>query len=183
MEPDEPGVRFKAKKRTKTLRQRDRSASPEASTSAAAPTAARDTPPTPADDADGKDAAEGSSSSTMHAALKLRQARTRHRFRGGVPFGRDEPAALDAVDGSAEEMGGLVLRDAPPPPQGLPDRFMHQTGFVADADDKHMYVLVPPAGPPPAGCSKTLPGVGGETELIIQDGICRIAPLFPRRQR
>ena len=147
MESDEPGIRFKAKKRTKTLRQRDRTASPEASTSTAAAAAAAQDTPTPADDDDSNDAADGS---TVHAALKLRQARTRNRFRGGVPFGRDEPAALDADAGSAEPAGGLVLRDAAPP-QGLPDRFMHQTGFVADADDKHMYVPVLPRVPSRSG--------------------------------
>ncbi|OAA82575.1 hypothetical protein LEL_02120 [Akanthomyces lecanii RCEF 1005] len=137
MESDEPGIRFKAKKRTKTLRQRDHAASPEANTSTATAAAAQDTP-TPADDDDSNDAANGS---TVHAALKLRQARSRNRFRGGVPFGRDEPVALDADAGGAEPGGGLVLRDAAPP-QGLPDRFMHQTGFVADADDKHMMAYV-----------------------------------------
>ncbi|KAJ6781202.1 hypothetical protein PWT90_07841 [Aphanocladium album] len=135
MESDEPppaGVRFKSKKRTKTLRQRD--ASPAAaSASATTPAApARDTS-TPDDHPNDADDAE----SAVQAALKLRQARSRNRFRGGVGFGRgDEPGAETPAE-NAET--GLVLRETT---QGLPDRFMHQTGIVTDADDKHMMAYV-----------------------------------------
>lgn len=34
----------------------------------------------------------------------------------------------------------LVLREDEGRVKGIPDRFTHQTGFVADMDDKHMYV-------------------------------------------
>lgn len=127
MESDEPAVRFKAKKRSKTLRRRGSGSHDEHET--AVPAAA---PPTrDSDDDDGR----GSDDDAVQAALKLRQTRTRHRFRGGVSFGRDEPSSSAAA---APDTDMVLLRDAA---QGLPDRFMHQTGFVADADDKHMYVL------------------------------------------
>ncbi|TQV97300.1 hypothetical protein V2A60_000078 [Cordyceps javanica] len=166
MEPDEPGIRFKAKKRgTKTLRQRDRAESPEAgapsATAAAAPTSQRDAP-TP-DRLDEEAASSSSSSSNdgsaaVQAALKLRQARSKNRFRGGVGFGRDEPAngAGDA-DGTAET--GLVLHDAA---HGLPDRFMHQTGFVADADDRHMMAYVESRLSSRAGADSAEPASGGD---------------------
>lgn len=135
MDTDEPpaGVRFKSKKRTKTLRQRDASPVAESSSTPTATAAApaRDTS-TPADDDD----VDSTDASAVQAALKLRQAR-KNRFRGGVGYGRDEPGAVVAAE-NAET--GLVLRESAAA-QGLPDRFMHQTGFVADADDKHMYVL------------------------------------------
>ncbi len=134
MESDEPAVRFKAKKRSKTLRRRGSGGHDEHET-AAVPAAAHDTPPTRDDGDDDDDDGRGSDDA-VQAALKLRQARTRHRFRGGVSFGRDEPSSSAAA---APDTDMVLLRDAA---QGLPDRFMHQTGFVADADDKHMYVLV-----------------------------------------
>ncbi|OAA73151.1 hypothetical protein ISF_00052 [Cordyceps fumosorosea ARSEF 2679] len=137
MEPDEPGIRFKAKKRTKTLRQRD--ASPEAPPT----TTTYDAPPTATlpdhNDDNGDEVADGNEdASAVQAALKLRQARGKsRRLRGGVAFGRDEQPA----SGAPADDTSLVLRDAVAA-QGLPDRFMHQTGFVADADDKHLMAYV-----------------------------------------
>ncbi|OAA39214.1 hypothetical protein BBO_06638 [Beauveria brongniartii RCEF 3172] len=144
MESDEPGIRFKAKKRTKTLRQRDRDPLPDTTitTTSIIPAA----PDAPASDNDNNDnnsneeAIDGAdASSSVQAALKLRQSRTKHRFRGGVGFGRNEPAA----HASSNDDTSLVLRDAATTvAQGLPDRFMHQTGFIADADDRHMTAYV-----------------------------------------
>ncbi|ATY58471.1 hypothetical protein A9K55_003693 [Cordyceps militaris] len=116
MDVDEPDIRFKAKKRTKTLRHRDRSTSPA---TPAAASRTHDAPATPpADERRPSDA----SASAVQAALKLRHAaRAKSRFRG------------------AETTTSLVLRE---PPQGLPDRFMHQTGFISDAQDKHMMAYV-----------------------------------------
>ncbi|KAM3555561.1 hypothetical protein ARSEF4850_005934 [Beauveria asiatica] len=144
MESDEPGIRFKAKKRTKTLRQRDRDPVPDATTTTTSIIAAAiDAPASDNDNNSNEEAIDGafaSSSSSVQAALKLRQSRTKHRFRGGVGFGRNEPAAHA---GSNDDDTSLVPRDAATTvAQGLPDRFMHQTGFIADADDRHMTAYV-----------------------------------------
>ncbi|KAM3555327.1 hypothetical protein MY1884_005651 [Beauveria asiatica] len=144
MESDEPGIRFKAKKRTKTLRQRDRDPVPDATTTTTSIiAAATDAPASDNDNNSNEEAIDGafaSSSSSVQAALKLRQSRTKHRFRGGVGFGRNEPAAHA---GSNDDDTSLVPRDAATTvAQGLPDRFMHQTGFIADADDRHMTAYV-----------------------------------------
>ncbi|KAM3513051.1 hypothetical protein MY11210_003253 [Beauveria gryllotalpidicola] len=145
MESDEPGIRFKAKKRTKTLRQRDRDPSPDATTTTTTTiiAAAPDEPASDNDNNSNEEAVDGAeASSSVQAALKLRQSRTKHRFRGGVGFGRNEPAAA-AAHASSNDDTSLVLRDAATTvAQGLPDRFMHQTGFIADADDKHMMAYV-----------------------------------------
>ncbi|KAM3509132.1 hypothetical protein MY10362_000747 [Beauveria mimosiformis] len=145
MESDEPGIRFKAKKRTKTLRQRDRDPLPDTTTTTTTTTssipAAPDAPASDNDNNSNEEAIDGAdASSSVQAALKLRQSRTKHRFRGGVGFGRNEPAAHAA---SSNDDTSLVLRDAATTvAQGLPDRFMHQTGFIADADDRHMTAYV-----------------------------------------
>ncbi|KAM3463943.1 hypothetical protein NHJ6243_002905 [Beauveria neobassiana] len=139
MESDEPGIRFKAKKRTKTLRQRDRDPSPDTTTTSII-AATPDAPASDNDNNSNEEAVEGAdASSSVQAALKLRQSRTKHRFRGGVGFGRNEPAA----HASSNDDTSLILRDAATTvAQGLPDRFMHQTGFIADADDRHMTAYV-----------------------------------------
>ena len=59
--------------------------------------------------------------SSVQDALRLR------RKRRGAPS-RPDPEQQLAI----KEDDGRV--------KGIPDRFTHQTGFVADMDDKHMYV-------------------------------------------
>lgn len=149
MEPDETSaaggdgtVRFKHKKR-KTLRQRvdgdfEPTSVPQQSTPVPA-AAARDTADGSEDDDDGLN--DLLDTSAVQAALKLRQTRSKNRFRrGGVAFGLHEEGATTAGDADTEM--GLVVRESEQliaAAQGLPDRFMHQTGFVADANDRHMF--------------------------------------------
>ncbi len=127
METDTPGtsepIRFRPGKKRKAFRQR------------AADTADAESPhATPADN--GTDAPDNADEeSAIQAALKLRNAR-KSKFRGGVGF--SATGATNEADAGADQQ--LVLReeDAAAAMRGIPDRFMHQTGFVVDEDDRHM---------------------------------------------
>ncbi|PMB66136.1 hypothetical protein BM221_008338 [Beauveria bassiana] len=169
MESDEPGIRFKAKKRTKTLRQRDRDPSPDTTTTSTIIAAAPDAPVSDNDHNSNEEAVDGAAdaSSSVQAALKLRQSRTKHRFRGGVGFGRNEPAA----HASSNDDTSLILRDAATTvAQGLPDRFMHQTGFIADADDRHMTAYVESRLSSRRGASAEQQQQQQQNHLAVHDG-------------
>ncbi|KAM0353527.1 hypothetical protein ACHAPU_001539 [Fusarium lateritium] len=132
-------VRFRAGKKRKAYRQRvqeDEDTAPETTQSPPAISAPfssdkntlRDTPD---DDGDG----DGS----VAAALRLRNAR-RARL-GGVAFRN-----TNRPDDDINSERALVLHDADDASngenvtKGVTDRFTHQTGRLADLNDKHMYV-------------------------------------------
>ncbi|KAH6998134.1 hypothetical protein BKA56DRAFT_566907 [Ilyonectria sp. MPI-CAGE-AT-0026] len=137
MEPPpagEPVIRFRAGKKRKAYRQRidddDNTAEPApTSLEAQAPDAVAHTVTKADGDSDGE--------SSVAAALRLRNAR-RGRLRGvGL---KNTPRHDDETSGER----ALVLRD----PDGAPEkeaslssvanRFTHQTGLLADMNDKHM---------------------------------------------
>ncbi|KPM38088.1 hypothetical protein AK830_g8481 [Neonectria ditissima] len=131
----EPVVRFRAGKKRKAYRQRiddDDTAAVEPTPNNQEGRAPDATAPPVIADADDDD------ESSVAAALRLRNAR-RSRIRG-VAF---KNAATKPDDETPGEHA-LVLRDpdaAPEREAGLSNvgsRFMHQTGLVADMNDKHM---------------------------------------------
>ncbi|KAK7426380.1 hypothetical protein QQZ08_007135 [Neonectria magnoliae] len=128
----EPVIRFRAGKKRKAYRQRiddDDAVAPKTLEGRSPDVAA------PANDEGGDD------ESSVAAALRLRNAR-RGRLRGGVAF--KNTAAKP--DGETSSDRALVLRDPEAAPEKEADlsnvgnRFMHQTGLVADMNDKHMFV-------------------------------------------
>lgn len=138
METDTPGanepIRFRAGKKRKAFRQRAPADTSDNEGAASHATPGNDDgaspAPAPAQDDDDDD------ESAIQAALKLRNAR-KSKFRGGVGFSAS--GATNDTEGSTDQQ--LVLREeenASAAARGIPDRFMHQTGFVVDDDDKHM---------------------------------------------
>lgn len=146
MEPSpagEPVIRFRAGKKRKAYRQRidddDNTAEPApTSLEAHAPDAVAHTVTEANGDSDDE--------SSVAAALRLRNAR-RGRLRG---VGLKNAARHD--DETSGERA-LVLRDpdgAPEKEAGLSsvgNRFTHQTGLLADMNDKHMFVDAPTSSP------------------------------------
>ncbi|KAK7417950.1 hypothetical protein QQX98_004252 [Neonectria punicea] len=133
MEPSpaaEPVVRFRAGKKRKAYRQRI-----DDDDEAVAPKTLEGRPPdvaAPANDEDDED------ESSVAAALRLRNAR-RGRLRG-VAFKNTAAKPDDETSGNR----ALVLRGPEAAPEkevdlsNVGNRFMHQTGLVADMNDKHM---------------------------------------------
>lgn len=90
------------------------------------------------------------------------------RRRGGVAFA-SAPAGPEAATAAA-----VVPRDAPaddPGARGFADRFMRQTGLVADPDDRHMYALAPALPPhPPYSLGKKKNNDGDAAEQASEGG-------------
>jgi hypothetical protein len=153
MEKDTPGqtsepIRFRTGKKRKGFRQRAAAAADDDDTAVelhATP------PPAPQTDVDGEPASAAAAvapegeDSAIQAALKLRNAR-KSKFRGGVGFSANG-ATTESEAADQQQQQQLVLRSeedgstassSTAALRGIPDRFMHQTGFVVDEDDKHM---------------------------------------------
>lgn len=78
--------------------------------------------------------------SAVAAAIRARNAARRPKLQG-VGF-RSNGGGRQHDESSSE--AALAKRDqdgAESVVRGISDRFMHQTGFVSDANDRHMYVL------------------------------------------
>ncbi|KAH7170863.1 hypothetical protein EDB81DRAFT_776929 [Dactylonectria macrodidyma] len=134
MEPspaDEPVIRFRAGKKRKAYRQRTDNDDDDSNNTAAEPA-----PKTL--EALLSDAAEHGAAvrdeSSVAAALRLRNAR-RSRIRGGVGF---TSAAKQDDDASGERALVLQSADGDVGLKSVGERFTHQTGLLADMNDKHM---------------------------------------------
>ncbi|KAF7542700.1 hypothetical protein G7Z17_g11353 [Cylindrodendrum hubeiense] len=174
MEPSpagEPVVRFRAGKKRKAYRQRiddDTTAAEPAPANLAAQTPDAVAHTAAKDDGD----SDGDEESSVAAALRLRNAR-RGRLRG-VGFKNN---AQHDDDASGER--ALVLRG----PDGAPDqdvglrsvgdRFTHQTGLLADMNDKHIRASGPPSSskdaPAPAATA-TAPAASAKTIAPVAPG-------------
>ncbi|KND95365.1 hypothetical protein TOPH_00182 [Tolypocladium ophioglossoides CBS 100239] len=123
-------VRFKASKKRKAYRQRldggRDSPRPHATPGSEAPPASSET------HADGPGEDE---ETALAATIRLRNAR-RARLRGVAfasnPRASDDASADHALVRRGQEDGGV------PAVRGIADRFTHQTGLIADLNDKHM---------------------------------------------
>ncbi|KAM4055086.1 mRNA splicing factor RNA helicase [Hirsutella rhossiliensis] len=141
-------VRFRPSKRRKTYRQR-----PQDQDDSLAPRA-------PADGDDEKQGSRGRTSrsgsqdghpgplerdadahSDAEPVVRCNPRRRRTRFRG-IGFASDEsrPTALAGphVSRALVPRGQDAADDEKPVVRGIADRFMHQTGLIADPDDRHM---------------------------------------------
>lgn len=131
-------IRFRSGKKRKAYRQRtDTDAAESSNTTVLELPHTIASPLTVDDDVD--------EDSSVTAALKLRNAR-RARL-GGVAFGNNSRPESDTSGERA-----VVLRDPDTTDQdavqyGVSNRFMQQTGKIADLDGRHM--CAPPAHPPP----------------------------------
>lgn len=143
-------VRFRPSKKRKTYRQRRPDARDRAGLSPAP-----DAEPTDDGQVDevadaggaAMDGDDDGSDARQPAAVRLRcDPRRGARFRG-LGF-----AAQSRPDAGALAVGALVARAPDADDEralgGIADRFMHQTGLVADPDDRHMYAPPPLPRPP-----------------------------------
>lgn len=139
-------VRFRAGKKRKAYRQRTEDQDQDSADTPKPPHSATATAP---EDAAVQETTDDDAS--VATALRLRNAR-RGRL-GGVAF-RNSNRPDDDVNNDER---ALVPRDPDEAPHdavlnSVTDRFTHQTGMLADLNDKHMYVCrLPPPPPPPGG--------------------------------
>lgn len=147
----EPAVRFRAGKRRKAYRQR---ADSDGDEGAAIKTTATTLPDAPAsqahdryDEAHDRTSDQEEEESSVAAALRLRNARRAATRLNGVGFKSGAASRPDRNDDNHSEQRALVPhadlaqdKDAAAALGGVANRFMHQTGLVADLNDRHMYV-------------------------------------------
>lgn len=133
-------IRFRAGKKRKAYRQRAQGEEDTVTETIQPPPAVSASvssdKPTQRDTPDDNDKEDGEGS--VAAALRLRNAR-RGRF-GGVAFRN-----IGRPDDDMNSERALVLHDvddanAESVVKGVTDRFTHQTGRLADLNDRHMYV-------------------------------------------
>ena len=141
-------VRFKTSKKRKAYRQRQRDDDDDQGDNDGS-RARRASPGTEAVPESSGAHQDDGEESALAATLRLRNA-GRGRRLGGLVAGFTSSAAR-----ADDDAGALVRRgqeeDSAPVIKGIADRFTHQTGLIADLNEKHMYA------PSPAATDRTTP--------------------------